>query len=595
VRTIFRQLIDLSSRNDRRRFFVIAVSVLASNVLETLAVISILPFMWVVSDPTLAFEGSLGRLHAVLGSPERSEFLLTLGGAVLIIVLVANVVSAIVNWQLQRFAWGRFHQLSRRVLLHYLRQPYPFFLGRNSTELSKNVLSEVETAMTGVVIPLLHAWARVGLVTFVLSMLVIVDAQVALVSAFVIGAGYGGVYLLVRNRVSSYGEARLEANEARFTAAAEALSGVKAVKILGAEEAFLERFSRPSEVFSQATATREVLAVVPRYALEAVGFGGMIILIMLVLVRPGGPEGVLPLVALYGFAGLKLMPALQQVFASVTTTKFFAPALDRIHSELMGDAGSAQMREPTSDFDPDPDAPVVALSNLSFTYPGVEGPAVDNVSVEISRGQLHAFVGATGSGKTTVMDLILGLLEPSKGELRLMGQLSHSVDGTAWRRRIGYVPQETFLLDASLSANIAFGLEAADRNPEMVEEVVRIAQLADVVRELSDGLESVVGDRGSRLSGGQRQRIGIARALYGSPEVLVIDEGTSALDPSTEATLMKALGALDLTVLWVTHRLQTVRDFDQILVFEKGRLVGTGSHDHLMESCPPYKSQVLGS
>ena len=592
MRTTLRLLYEMLDPAERARFARISVAVFFSNLLETLSVGALLPFMVVVSDPESAFEGLMGSLHQAVGAPERSGFLLVLGGALLILVVSANLVAAIVAWSLSRFGRHMQHNLSERMLLRYVRQPYAFFLGRNSAELSKNVLSEVEQVTTGVVIPVLYGLARGGFVLMVTIMLFLVDIGVAISATVLVGGGYTIVYALLRGKVKQYGEERIVANSGRFQAASEVLSGIKAVKILGREKTFVGRFSGPSKLSAVVTANNDFLTAAPRHALESIAFGGMILLVMLILVRPGGPEGVLPLLALFGFAGVKLMPAVQQVYATLSNMRFNALALAHIHEALTQETGpdvDAQAVLP----DPVDGAPLVAMEGVTFKYPGSDAIAVDGVSLDIRRGHVHGFVGQTGSGKTTTMDLFLGLLEPTAGRVMVDGNPLEAHAGGVWRRRVGYVPQEIYLTDDSVANNIAFGIARDEIDMERVRRVAKLAIVDEVVEALPQGYQTLVGERGVRLSGGQRQRLGIARALYLDPELMIFDEGTSALDPSTEATLLENLEKMGATVVWVTHRLATVRRFGTIFVFHGGRLVGSGSHRQLMEDCPEYQTQAV--
>ncbi len=588
-----RQLKDLLSPRERGRLIRIGAAVSGSALLETLTVLALVPFMAVVASADAMYEqAGLVRLHTALGSPDFAGFVMMLGAGVLCIVILSNAISAVVTWRLQRFVWDQHHDLSRRLLLRYLHQPYTFFLGRNSSELSKNILSEVEVVVTGIVLPLMFSAARGVLAVFLVSMLMLVDPKVAVVSISLIGGAYGLIYWMVRGPLGREGQARLAANSERYRRAAEALAGVKAVKILGMEEAFIGRFTSPSLAFTRATSNREVFAVVPRYALEAVAFGGITVLVMLVLGRPGGPQGVLPVVALYGFAGLKLLPALQQIFASFATMRFYTPALERLHDDLM-EPSPARDAEAVLAASPS-EGPLVTLRDVSLRYPDAPDMALRGVSMEIMQGRLHGVVGTTGAGKTSVSDLVLGLLTPESGEVTVAGDVLSPSRVQAWRSRVGYVPQEIFLSDDTLRGNIAFGLDPHDIDEERLARAVKAAQLDLVVAELANGLDTPVGERGVRLSGGQRQRIGVARALYRSPEMLVMDEATSALDPATEREIVAGLRSIGVTVLWVTHRLVTVEGFDTIFVMEGGRLVAQGTHAELSAGSAPYQLLLGG-
>lgn len=579
------KLLGLFHRGDRWKLPGILLAVLVTAAVETFAVASIIPFMAVVGDPSVLdgnpFLAYLYRLSGV-GTPTR--FLVLLAGFSMAFLTIANAFSAFTIWSLQRFAWGKNHEFSTRLLRGYINQPYSELLNRNTSELSKNILTEVQVVITGVLIPTIYILVQGTLCVMLLALLVAVDGLLALAVLAVLGSAYGMIYLVFRGRQGRAGKARLDANTDRFRMASEALLGAKEVKALRRESEFVSRYASPSADFAEHTAMNETVGVLPRYAMEIVAFGGMLAIVIYLLMSGEGPHRLLPTVSVYAFAGYKLLPSLQQIFRGLTTVRFFESALDTLAEGLREEEAQAkEARDPETsalvDFTTE-----ITLSDLWFTYPDAEEPAIRDVSLRLPRGAVSAFVGRSGSGKTTLVDLILGLLTPDEGSVSVDGLEINALSAKGWRRNVGYVPQEIFLLDESIADNIGFGLSGQDLDRDRVEVVSRLAQVGDFIGDLAEGYDTVVGDRGVRLSGGQRQRIGIARALYHDPELLVLDEGTSALDAVSEDLVSDAIRELTpaKTVILIAHRLPTVREADAIHVLEAGEVVASGTYEELM-------------
>lgn len=587
----FRQIRDLATPRDRREALTLLGVVSVTSVVETLAVASLLPFLAALADPAALTRGEiLPQLLGALQGADPQAALQMLGTAVLVLLILSSLGSTLTSWLVQRFVWGALHRLASRLLVQYLRQPYTWFLGRNTSDLSRALLSEVDVAMSGVIIPLIFSVVRAVPAVLILALLVVVDPTVAVVTMGVLSAAYGVAYLAIRRRQASAGLERVRANEARFQAAAEALSGIKAVKILGQEDAFARRFDAPSRSYARATGRSEFMGLVPRYILEAVAFGGMVALVLVLLSREEGLPGILPLLGLYAFAGYRLLPSLQQIFLSLNRARFHGAGIQRLHRDLVVEAVAAPERRGVekgvaSGSERDAAVSAVDFRGVAFTYPQAAGAALREVSFSLPSGGCYGFIGPSGSGKTTAMDLVLGLLAPSQGEVQVLGAAPG--EGEGWGpARVGYVPQEVFLVDDSLAANVALGLSGAEVDRDRVREVLEAVELEDLLEALPEGMDTPVGERGVRMSGGQRQRVGIARALYPDPEILVMDEGTSALDGATEARVLARLRSRGRTLLLVAHRLQTVQDADRVLLFHEGRLRAQGSFPELLASHP---------
>jgi ABC-type bacteriocin/lantibiotic exporter with double-glycine peptidase domain len=396
-------------------------------------------------------------------------------------------------------------------------------------------------------------------------------------------AAYVSIYKLMSSFLSRIGSERVQANKDRFIALSEAFGAAKEVKMGGLEQAYISRFAIPAQTYAKRQASAQVVNQLPRFALETIAFGGMILLVLELKARSGNFASALPIIALYAFAAYRLMPALQQIYGAFTQLRFAGPTLDALHQDLMS--------LPPAERPPRSSAMelkyAITLNNIQFSYPNTAQPAIKNISLRIPAHSSVGLIGATGSGKTTTVDLILGLLEAQQGTLEIDGQVINQTNRRQWQRAIGYVPQQIYLADDTVAANIAFGVAIKDINPLAVERAAKIANLHEfVMGDLSEQYQTIVGERGVRISGGQRQRIGIARALYHSPKVLILDEATSALDNLTEQAVIEAVRNLgnQITVIMIAHRLTTVKECDTIFLLDKGELKGVGTFETLTQS-----------
>ena len=377
------------------------------------------------------------------------------------------------------------------------------------------------------------------------------------------------------------GTDRREANRERFRIAQEALGGIKEVKVLGLEEAYAERFYGPSRRLAQHMASLQLIGELPRYALEALGFGGMLLFLFLLLVTSDGEVGtILPVLGAFAVAALRLLPAVQLLFRDSAQMRFHQPALETLFEELHEATPPGPLPAEGRTL---PLRRELALRDVTYRYPGAARDGLSGVRLTVRARTSCGFVGPTGAGKTTLIDIVLGLLPPASGALTVDGVTVDRTNVRAWQRSIGYVQQSVHLVDDTIAANIGFGEPSGVADRAAVERAARLASLHDFVAGLPEGYDTEIGERGVRLSGGQRQRIAIARALYRDPDVIVFDEATSALDPATEKAVMDAIGALDgqKTIIIVTHRLSTVERCDRIFVMQGGRLVEEGRYGEL--------------
>ncbi len=591
---ILEKLNTLFDQKEKLQFvFVIGVA-LAAALFQALGVVSVLPFLELVMDPDMVQEQKwLNLLFVSLGFQSTFSFTIFVGCVMLAILLVGNVVSAFSAWLKVRFVWQKNHSISSALLRKYLSLPYTYFLNKHSADLGKNILSEVEQMTGQLLLPLLRLLTSGIVVFIVLALLFFVNPAVAAVATLLFGSSYLVIFALLRSRLRVKGVKRVQENTGRYTAATEALAGIKDIKILGREEYFLKCFSDHSARFSELQAWVAVVGQSPRYLMEIVAFGGVITLILVFLGLKQDGSQIIPLVSFFVFAGYRLMPALQEIFYGVSSVQFNRAILDRISRDIRGEMVESSVFEKRELPKPLRLRERIKLEGIGFRYPYAKQDALCDVNLEIPKGAFVGLVGPTGGGKTTLGDVLIGLLAPTRGQLMVDGVEIRDDNVRNWQRNVGYVPQQVFLADDSVTHNVAFGLPDEYIDRVRIEQVCKIANLHDFIeKELPEGYNTTIGERGIRLSGGQRQRIGIARALYHDPEVLVLDEATSSLDGITERAVFQAIEnvAKKKTVIAIAHRLITVKSCQKIYLIDKGAIVAQGTHGELLEGNVQFRA-----
>ena len=589
---------DLFPRSERFRVSVVLVSGLGAALFEVLGVASISPFMALIIDPsTIERYEILKRLTTFLGAQTAQQQLVALGVLSAVTIAVGNAFSAFTLWIQHRFVSRTKRRVGAELFDGYLRQPYKFHIQRDSASLMSIVVHDAD-AVARLAQAALQLMSRGLVIALLLGLIFYQNAGVATGTVVVLGGSYALTYALIRRRQEALG-AQLSIESAKRTRILqESFGGIKDILVLGREQEASRRFFNSMALVSRIQAVNAVVAAMPRYVLEPLSYFGVIaVAITMVVAAGGGAAKAVPTLALYAFAGYRILPSLQQMFASAVEAKFSSAAVRSLYNDWVEtrDARTSPIgfdTESEASREPPRRGQSIVLSNVTFAYPQAGRNALTQISLTIRHGQSIGLVGRTGSGKSTLADLLLGLYQPTKGSLLVGEQLLTAENVRAWRARIGYVPQQVFLANATIAQNIAFGLGDALIDQQRVREAARLAQADEFIDRLPDGLQTVVGERGVKLSGGQRQRLGIARALYRAPEVLILDEATSALDGLTETAVMDAIHNLsgDRTVILVAHRLKTVEACDRILVLEEGRIVADGSYGQLLESSPAFRA-----
>ena len=582
----FKKLLFLLNPNERKNagFLLIMIAIMA--LLDVIGVASILPFIAVLTNPSLIetnlILNTMFQFSKIFRVENSQQFIFALGLIVFLLLVFSLTFKAFTSYVQARFVLMCEYSIGRRLVEGYLHQPYSWFLGRHSAELGKTILSEVGLVIGLGLFQLMELLAKGIVAITLIILLIIVDPKLALIVGFTLAGIYLLIFYLVQEYLKRIGNKRLKNNELRFKTISEAFGAAKEVKVGGIEQTYIKSFSDSAKIFALTQASSQVVSQLPRYILEAIGFGGILLIILYIMSQTGNFNTALPIISLYVFAGYRLLPALQQIYYAFTQLAFVRPSIVKLTSDIKNlkpfnenqDKGVLSLNK------------TITLKNIYYEYPNASRTALKNINLSISSKSTVGLVGETGSGKTTIVDIILGLLEPQKGTLEVDGKVITKKNLRSWQRSIGYVPQSIYLTDDTIAANIAIGQDPKDFNYENIQKSAKIANLHEfIMDELSGQYESMIGENGVKLSGGQRQRLGIARALYHNPEVLILDEATSALDNETEKAVMEAVNNLDkdVTIIIIAHRLNTVQNCDIVFKLEKGQLIKKEKFSEIMD------------
>jgi len=521
------------------------------------------------------------------------ERLFAAAAAALVIAYAAKTALGLAVLAFQaRYLREQQDALTARLMRAYAFAPYSLHLARSSSDMVRSVLGETGVVVSTMLTSLFMVFAELCVALLVAALIVAVQPAVALGTIAVFAALSWAFYRTVRGRVARLSEANQLHGRAALRWVTQTLVGIKEVRIAGRESYFLGMARRHASGSNAASQAIAFMNSVPRYFNEGVAVLAMVALAFAVSAGApeGGSAGVVPVLVLFAVAAMRIIPSFNRIVSAVTLFRYGEAALRSVEAELLalealpapGARDAARMAFES-----------LQVEGLRFRYGEAAAFDLEVPALAIRRGERIALVGPSGSGKTTLMDLLLGLHPAPPGAVRVNGRdLGEALEG--WRATVGYVPQQVFLLDDSLRRNVAFGIEEADIDDQRVRDALAAARLEGLVAELPGGIAAEIGDRGVRLSGGQRQRIGIARALYGDPDVLILDEGTAALDNVTEAEVVQAINALAgrKTIITIAHRLSTVQNCDRIHFMQAGRIIASGTYAELRDRVPEFQAML---
>lgn len=589
--SLLRRLWRHLSLRRQRQLGLLLVLMLVSAFAEVVSLGAVMPFLGVLISPERVLQSpTVSHVAKILGITNASDLVLPFSVAFAVAALVAGGVRMLLLWSSNRLAYASGADLSIDIYRRTLYQPYKVHVARNSSEVISGLSYKVATA-TSVLQQLLLLVSSTVLLAFIMLAMLAINAAVAITAAVGFGVSYGLITRMFRKRLA-YNSGLIASGLTQLTKAQqEGLGGIRDVLLDGTQPFYCDIYRRADYPLRYAMGDNVFIGGSPRFAMEALG---MVLIAALAYILNRHLEGASsPLLVLGTLAmgAQRLLPALQQIYSAWANV---VGSRDSLFDTL----AFLDQPEPAVALQPAPAAldfrGSIRFDAVRFRY-GIAGPWVlDGIDLELTRGHRVGFVGSTGSGKSTMLDLLMGLLEPTEGRVLVDNQPVSGERMLAWRRTIAHVPQNIYLADISLAENIAFGVayEAIDMN--RVRTVARQAMIADFIESGPEGYGALVGERGVRLSGGQRQRIGIARALYKQATVLVFDEATSALDNATEKEVMDAIDGLgrDLTIIMVAHRLSTVKRCDTIVEFGQGKVVAQGTYESLLESSPSFRNMA---
>ncbi|MFL2601071.1 MAG: ABC transporter ATP-binding protein [Flavobacteriaceae bacterium] len=581
--TTIKKLLFFLSYRERIKALGLLIMIMVMAFLDLVGVASILPFMSTLTNPKLIESNKfLKYLYDFFNFSDTQNFLFFLGILVLGTLIISLAFKALTSYQQLKFNQIREFTISQKLINNYLLQPYSWFLNKNSADVGNNLLKEVNQVVVGAMGPVMNIAAQSLTAISMIFLIIIINPKLALISTIVLSTTYGCLYYALRGYLLQIGSKRVQFSQSKHKVINEAFYGIKELKARGLEKVYCELFSIPAEKYARLNSKMQVLMQLPRYAVEAVCFGGIILSVLILMKSQGGLISSLPVLAVYSFAGYRIIPALQLIYANSVQLRSSIPSLDLLYGDI---TQLPRIKDGENKFKEVKLLNEIRIKDLSFTYPFTKSKILKNINLSIPVNKTVALVGTSGSGKTTTADLILGLFQPDSGKIHVDNIEINKSNVLSWQKKIGYVPQQIFLTDDDISSNIAFGEKKENIDLIQLKKVAKIANLHDFINnKLPDGYSTIIGEHGVRLSGGQRQRIGIARALYFNPQLLILDEATSALDNNTEQVFLDALKKLSgkITILVIAHRVSSIKDTDSIYLMDQGEVIANGSYKELL-------------
>ncbi|MHA3116311.1 ABC transporter ATP-binding protein [Acinetobacter sp. ANC 4635] len=545
---------------EKRKFVIVLMLTILMAFLETLGVISIMPFLAVLSSPSIIQnDQKFHYFYEFLNATSYTNFIIKLGLVSMALIILSAIFKVIHSYGTSRFISLQRHYLSTRLLSIYLKQDYEFFIQKNSSELTKNILSQIDQLVDNIIQPIMIIISY-GLVVFAMIMLIFMHNPYMAITAFILFLMvYILIYLGVRKFLGRIGQEFYYANSERYKACNEVLGGIKDVKINHADQGYLKYFQEQSRIFARHLAANQTVGNIPLLLVEAMGYCAIIGLAIGLVLNNQNISTILPSLGLFGFAAYRMLPAAQNIYRAISSMRFSLDSANKILDDLYLPTQLDQKQcHLELKFNHQ-----IELRNVSYAYPSDPHKNVlENFSLVIPCKSSIGIIGKSGSGKSTLMDILLGLLEPQQGELLVDGIVINKTNVHSWQNLVGYIPQFIYLADDTVAQNIAFGVPKDNIDMNAVIKAAKAAQIHEfIVNNLKDSYDTFVGERGVMLSGGQRQRIGIARALYRDPQVLFMDEATSALDTETEQAVNEAIQGLsgEKTMVIIAHRQTSIK------------------------------------
>ncbi|NWQ39169.1 ABC transporter ATP-binding protein [Bacillus sp. EB106-08-02-XG196] len=591
MKDTFKKLRVLFNKKDKKKFLLLFFMMIIAAIFETAGIGLIVPFVGIVTNPTMIQEQPfLSFAYKLLNFQSVNAFIIFAVGILLTVFIIKNGYLLGFYYLQYRVIFNQKVKLSSSMFKEYLTKPYTFHLQRNSAELLRNVNGEVAKIFDGILLATFQLLTEILVVISILTLLIVTAPLATLTAGILLGGSIFIFFKIFRTKITYLGKENQKISREVIKWVNQGLGASKEIKVSGKERYFVNSYEKQSKIMASNTIFKNMLDQVPRLFIETLLVSVVLITMIIIVFQGTNSTNLVATMSLFAMAAFRLMPSINRIVASLSTIRFSQPALTVVYNDLIEDNLE---RKTKSEKEINESKPVkvakgektfkksINLENVYFRYPNQDEYSIKDVSLNIPIGNSVAFVGTSGAGKTTIVDIILGLLEPEKGLVFLDGKELNELL-PIWKNKIGYIPQSIYLSDETIRKNVAFGIDDNDIDELAVQKAIKDAQLEDFVNSLPEGLDTIVGERGVRLSGGQRQRIGIARALYHNPEIIFLDEATSALDNSTEKEIMRAIDGLkgEKTLIIIAHRLSTIENCDIVFKVDKGKLI---SVDHKLK------------
>ena len=591
-----KKLYQLLTQKDLVKFVLLFGLMLMGMMLEVIGIGMIPVFISSVADPELLFANRYAAKILTLMGIDDSRELLIAGGIILIAVFFVKGLYMIgLNYAKSRFVYGRFQSISSALFKTYLFSPYIYHLNRNTADLIRNVTNETSLISSCVLLPILTILMQSVTTLGIFALLLVVEPVITLFTFLVIGCFSGFTLKLLKNRIRMHGEIAVKERSRLIKGVNEGMGGIKYVAVTSRQNFFLNKFNHYLQNLKKAEIFMSISGQAIKPVNEFIAVLGMMIIAFIMIYQGRPLTAVIPVLTLFGAAAIKLIPATTQIVSQLNTLRYYSHSLDPVYRDIMkkrkmDSAGFLKADE----YETLPFKSEIVLRDVVFCYPNTDVQAINGINLTIKKGEAIGFVGASGAGKTTIVDVILGLLDPQTGGIYVDGVLI-TAHKQGWQNNIGYIPQFIFLADDTIRNNIAFGIPEGEISDEKITAAIKAAQLEEFVNTLENGINTEIGEQGARISGGQRQRIGIARALYNNPDVLIMDEATSALDNITEKYVINAIESLKgkRTIIMIAHRLTTVMNCDRLFIMQNGKIMSEGSYDELLKTNDYFREMAL--
>lgn len=588
-----RKIRFILSTKETRSLALLASGTVVLSLSEAFSIGIIIPIMALfMNQDRIQTSPFLQNIYCLTQSIDTASFLKILIYAAICIFVFKAFYAIFINMFQQKLIGSIKNRITTMILESYLDKPYSFHIEHNSSVLLKNITVEVSQFAVGFLGSFVNAVSEMIVILGILFLLLNVYMKVTIVSVFVLGCILIGLNRILKKRIQSYSEHRAHYNALMYQIGTESLCSIKDIQLYNVRQYFSDIFSQALRKYTDSVISFTILSALPRNILEVIVFVVVMIGLIISVTYQQSAAELVPIISVFALALVRILPSANRIYLNFNSIQYYQNSLDIVYDIVSKDVHQSKSEgRLRMDVDLPLEPRPIKFEHIFFSYNRTVDPVLQDVNIIIAPHTTVAIVGETGTGKSTILDILLGFLAPTKGTLLYGDSTITAGNLSAYRKKIGYVPQQIYLIDDTIESNIAFGVNSDAIDRSCIDRAVRIAQLEDLLAELPEGIKTRVGEKGIKLSGGQRQRIGLARALYWNPEILVLDEATSALDTYTENQITKAIQSLknQLTVVIVAHRLSTVKHANTIYVFEKNKIVSEGSYECLLENSPAFR------